>query len=88
MNLSVCIPKKILWNVEGNIWSQNLDYEKVDFKCIPCVGTSHLAISCHKWNFKDAHLKDLIKKVYPTWLIEMELHHPAIESEKLQDNPD
>ena len=62
MDLIYGLPKKILWNVEGNILSQKLDYEKVAFKCIPCVETSHLAISCHMWNFKDAHLKDLIKK--------------------------
>ena len=60
--MSFGLPKKILWNVEGNIWSQKLDYEQVDFKCRPCVGTSHLPISCHKWTFKDAHSKALIKK--------------------------
>ena len=62
MDLIFGLPKKILWNVEGNIWSQKLDYEQVAFKCRPCVGTSHLAISYHKWTFKDAHSKDLIKK--------------------------
>ena len=61
MDLSFGLPKKILWNVEGNIWSQKFDYEQVACKRRPCVGTSHLAISFHKWNFKDAHSKDLIK---------------------------
>ena len=54
VDLSFGLPKKILWNVEGNIWSQKLDYEQVAFKCRYCVGTSHLAISCHQWTFKDS----------------------------------